>query len=485
MGLTYYSCDNCARPIPATDPRIHCLDCVDYDLCANCAVGERFGGTTHIAGHSARVYKISGGGAHAPAMSAAAIVYAGTHAATAATALQESSPAPNRPSTPVSCTTSVPATNTLPPPPPFAPHAQAPTPQLENLQISSPTPTPILTSAQAIHLSRVQIPPIQHITSSSPPAPPIASPTPPPKHPSMGPPLPARPRPSSIVARPTPHKRPTSTSVSSLSNVGVSSHTMSPRDESYTPPSPPPPRIATPSEAHPSGWGPFFLPDMGPTPVFTHLLRVLFAHLDSGRTGFLVPEVYSGFLIDQGYVGQDNTWNANLIAGFNQTKEEAADAALRRVFDLFSIQYELRTRLRPPSAPVDPLTRTLQAFSATLGTSLAPAAPTGAHMPVLTFPGFLELTSIEVLCDPSAHWGNLTRVLRLYNLPTLRAWGAMPRAMLPDEADPRMLGRVAKVSAFAKAQGERELAAAVAKSRMEAIGRQNALDLIDDRRYRY
>ena len=60
MAPLQFNCDSCRQSIVPTNPRVHCLVCADYDLCANCALGERFT-TGHVAGHSTQVFKQSGG----------------------------------------------------------------------------------------------------------------------------------------------------------------------------------------------------------------------------------------------------------------------------------------------------------------------------------------------------------------------------------------------------------------------------------------
>ncbi|KAJ7461183.1 hypothetical protein FB451DRAFT_1371420 [Mycena latifolia] len=456
MGLTFFTCDGCSRSIAATDPRIHCLDCSDYDLCANCAVGEQFTGD-HTAAHRTRVFKTSGGGGQGPVLSKTAIMYVGDQAVKGASAVD--SEALNSSSLPASTPEAAELSNStaLPPgfrpaepsapnpeplpaptavpfslhlsslpifnsPTPPAPNASSPAPNFASQPVSNPSPRPAsaLSSPRPISAAPVSSFLPHRLGAISPPPPPpaasiseITPPPPPPPVPtkriSMPPPLPARQRPASTVY--------------SLPAMGVSSHTMPPRDEVYTPPPEPsrtmPPRYtpaarSAPQDVPPSatGWGPFFLADLSPTPIFTTLMRTLFTHLDPRRTGALTPEAYSHFLIDQGYVGQDNTWNANLIAGVGQTKEEVADAALRRVFDLFSIEYSLSKRARPPNAPVDALTRTLQAFGTSIGTNVVPPPVSGGLMPLLTLPGFIEITTIEILSDPSAEWGKLSRALK-------------------------------------------------------------------------
>lgn len=107
-------------------------------------------------------------------------------------------------------------------------------------------------------------------------------------------------------------------------------------------------------------------------------------------------------------------------------------------------------------------------------------------MPLLTHKGFVDITTVEALCDPSRHWGCFARVLRMYDVgPVVAGWGAIPRGVLPEAADPRMLARVASVQAFAGAQAKREVAATHARLKLQAQGRANALDLIDDNRYYY
>ncbi|KAJ7664569.1 hypothetical protein DFH06DRAFT_1324113 [Mycena polygramma] len=230
----------------------------------------------------------------------------------------------------------------------------------------------------------------------------------------------------------------------------------------------------------PGGWAPFFTVDMAPTPVFVKLMTAILAYLDTGRTGHLVPEAFSRFLDDQAYIGEANTWKANLIPQVGQVMEDVADAALKRVYDLFSIEYILRPRPRNPNAPVDDLTRQLQA----LGTA-PPASVSGGLMPLMTLKGFIDITTVEMLSDPSAEWGSISRAVKVYDLPEVRAWGDIPRSVLPDEPDPRMKARVARATAVSREQGARELEAAQVRAMFQAQASQNVLDLFDDRRHYY
>ncbi|KAF7359658.1 Oleate hydratase [Mycena venus] len=334
MAPAHFSCDACKTRIGLTDPRIHCLDCADYDLCANCAVGERVAGT-HVVAHRTRVFKISGGGAVNALPSSAVIVHR------------------------------------------------------EVNNVPTPLPTPVS-----------------------------------PSHPSVPPPAASK---TSLGGPHTPDLFQRLYVVLGWS-IGV------------------------------CGWGPFFTEDMSPSPAFMQLMSSILAYLDTGRTGHLVPEAYSRFLDDQAYVGEGNVWKANLVARMGQTKEDTADKALKRAYDLFSIEYNLRPR---------------------------PASSCGGMMPLLTLKGFMDITAVEMLCDPSKEWGSISRVIKAYNLPSVQGWGDLLRSVLPEEPHPQMMARVARVTAVSREQGQRELEAVRVRTMLEAKGRQNALDLLDDRRYYY
>jgi hypothetical protein len=148
----------------------------------------------------------------------------------------------------------------------------------------------------------------------------------------------------------------------------------------------------------------------------------------------------------------------NLVALRGKSKEDVADAALKHLYDLHSIEYVLRPRS---------------------------TASNSNTMPLLTLKGLMDLTALEMLSDPSTEWGSISRVINMYDLPTVRGWGALPRSVLPDVPDPRVTERVARVLAAEAAEHERRLEASRVKLMLQAQGEQNALDLLDDRRYTY
>ncbi|KAF8968396.1 hypothetical protein BDZ97DRAFT_433192 [Flammula alnicola] len=349
-----FNCDSCRQNIAPTNPRIHCLVCPDYDLCANCGLGERFT-HPHLGLHQTQIFKHSGGGNQVPLL----------------------------------------ATN-------YA--------------------TPPSTSSQ----------PLANTPQNGPP------------------PLP--PRRASVLG-------PIST-----------------------------PPLADQGGA---GWQPFFFPDMTPSPTFVTLMNDIFTYLDPTNNGNLVPETFSRFLDDMGYLPHENAWKQGLQATFGLSKESMADKSLKNAFDLFSIDHVLLQRVQPPH--VDPTGITTQ-FQRVLGSAFQPSMLSNAAtshstvqgpMPAITRKGFIEITTIEVLSDPSKEWGNFSRLLRKYNLPRYAGLGDLPRSVLPAAPDPAMLQRVAGVAAYAKQKGEREIQAARDNAMLAERGRQNAIDLISDNRYTY
>ncbi|KAJ7023496.1 hypothetical protein C8F04DRAFT_180102 [Mycena alexandri] len=468
MARGYCGCNACSQPIAATDPRIRCLECDEYDLCANCAISERFSGG-HVASHSTSVFKMSGGGAQVPVVASTKIVHA--------------SPSPLTPSSQLVSPTPI----------------RQPLPSISSLpsqhrslsQPISSTP-PILPARQSTVSTRSSV-----ADSTSPDdavsAPEVEYGTLPPKEPAG-----RQLQTTGSVAQPVTSTASRIGSIGSLVEISptaassvssgdeVAAYTMPPRDElpRQTVNTPPPPlKIVTPPPPPPivaHAWGPFFNPDMTPTPVFTQFMDAVFIYLDSGRTGSLTPEIYSRFLINQGYVGQTNIWNSNLVAAFGKTKEEVADAALKRAYDLFGIQHILRPRVREPASPPPDVKAQLKSFGTSFARAVTPSA-TGGMMPLLTRQGFIKITAIEALCDPARHWSGLAHIVKMYALVEVRAWGELPRGVLPEQADPRMLARITQVQIGAREiqNGQRASAAAYAKSKIGSIDARDAANAVN------
>ncbi|KAF9266082.1 hypothetical protein L218DRAFT_1075092 [Marasmius fiardii PR-910] len=435
MAPMTYSCDFCSQNIPADSPRIHCQICTDYDLCADCTLGER-SSKGHSLEHAITIFKKSGGNGERPTIAEkASLNFEGM------------------------MTVSSPTTTVRPIPPPLPQRRSGSGQQL-------PPPLP---PRQGSSSSR---------TSLHSPPPPQVGPQ------SFQFSVPSTP------TSPHPHPHPTH------------SHTMPTLPISQPPPRPIPQRGETlpPSfEQAATSWGPFFNEDMNPSALFCELLDAIFSYLDSTQMGYLTPETYSKFLDDQGYLLQENTWKSALkpqpVLGIPQ--EYLADKALKDAYDLFSIDHITQERPKATVTPcgTSPLTAQFRSLGIDYEPSPSPAAAlisSNGLMPLLTRKGFIDITCVEVLCDPSRHWGNLTRVVKQYaNSPDAgtmgeyRIWGDLPRVVLPEVPDPAMTERVKRLGEVARAKAQQELDASHAMASIRAQGSRNALELLSDTRYVY
>ncbi|KAF8891553.1 hypothetical protein CPB85DRAFT_1566207 [Mucidula mucida] len=354
-------CDFCTLFIPSDKPRLQCLTCPNYDLCAQCALGSKSNGE-HLLSHPTQTYSISGGQGVQPVVSDdLTLVYAV----------------------------------------PVIPMMSAPS--------SSPSPSPPTPSSRRTSSIRSR-----RISQSPPP-------------------------PRSVAPQP------------------------------ISPPSPPalPAPVSTKRSRRrtSSNWSTLFDSEMEVTEMGEMFFAAIFTHLDPSYSGYLTPEAYSGFLDDLGYELHENVWKNSLIqnSAFGQSKETMADKALRNAYDLFSIEHVLKER------PASSKTR----MYSLIGAKVTPAGGSSASkMPLLTLKGFIEISTVEILCDPSREWGNLQRALKRYKLTK---FASMPRHVLPEDADPRMQQRVHIVSQFAKMRDEQ----------LMVMDESNAIDLVDDRRFCY
>jgi len=172
---------------------------------------------------------------------------------------------------------------------------------------------------------------------------------------------------------------------------------------------------------------------------------------------------------------------------FGPHKESAADVALRRVYDAFSIEYVLRPRAGAPAGPTQN-TGHGSLTSALLGAVLNPAAGASQGMPCLTPRGFSDLCQINALSDPPKSWAEFNRILQHYRLPIWQQRGDVPREMLPAVAAPHMLSRIANVQASQLQASHAAVQATYQASLLRAKGQRAALDLIGpptEYEYRY
>jgi hypothetical protein len=87
----------------------------------------------------------------------------------------------------------------------------------------------------------------------------------------------------------------------------------------------------------------------------------------------------------------------------------------------------------------------------------------------LTWRGFAKITAFELLRDPAWHWGNIAHVVKMYNLDAVRTWGDLPRGVLPEEVDPRMLAHLAGLQRAANEPGKARSAVVYAKNKLDKL----------------
>ncbi|KAL4884450.1 hypothetical protein BJY04DRAFT_215416 [Aspergillus karnatakaensis] len=344
-----------------------------------------------------------------------------------------------------------------------------------------------------------------------PPPPPRAQST---RGPSYGPPR------SQSVRSPSgpPRRRPISASYSEVPPRKPPRPTMSPevrdeieeetahtvpvapatQDTPVVPPSPQPvsheePRnTAPPPPQYPTtAWAPLLTQDMKPSPSFIRLIEELFQHLDPQRTGLISPEAYSDYLDACGAPPNHNIWRASCARNPN-TGYDMADRELTDHFTAYSADFALRPRT-PPSTPVksplDPLSYLPQAqrdaMSRFMPSQSAARSLSGGQKPMLTFRGWTDLTVLSVCLNPSAAWGQINRAIQTFRIPIWTEWGDIPRDMLPLAPYQPEVERVRVMLEGARLNAEQEIDAVHARLKLEQQGRQNALDLLDDRRWVY
>jgi hypothetical protein len=109
----------------------------------------------------------------------------------------------------------------------------------------------------------------------------------------------------------------------------------------------------------------------------------------------------------------------------------------------------------------------------------------GGKKPLLSLRGFTSLTITGALLNPSAAWGQMSRVLRERGIPIYRENGELPRDIFPLAPYQPEVERVRILHEGARAHAQREVDAVHARLKLEQRGQQNALDLLDDRVWVY
>jgi hypothetical protein len=102
---------------------------------------------------------------------------------------------------------------------------------------------------------------------------------------------------------------------------------------------------------------------------------------------------------------------------------------------------------------------------------------------MLSFQGFIAISTIEIVGEPSEGWQYLNRIVRHYGI--WRQWGDIPREMLPEMPPQDMLDRIKRVTELYKRQASQKIEAKRVELELRAQGESNALRLLDPPGTRY
>jgi hypothetical protein len=161
-----------------------------------------------------------------------------------------------------------------------------------------------------------------------------------------------------------------------------------------------------------------------------------------------------------------------------------ADYELKTSYENFSIRHEMRPRPNTQTAPsiYDGLGLTGQ-FAQLLKSAAPQKSFSGGMMPMLTLPGFIDITVIETLYEPNPGWIRMNRVANHYRV--WREWGDIPRAMMPNAPPDELVQRVKLITQQSQARAQGRINASAAQARLELQGQEAALRLLDPPGTRY
>jgi hypothetical protein len=133
-----------------------------------------------------------------------------------------------------------------------------------------------------------------------------------------------------------------------------------------------------------------------------------------------------------------------------------ADKILKEMYDIFPIDYVPGERAPVPQVNANP-NKFENIFNLNLNldsvaSPFAAASSSSTPVPLLTRKGFLHVATIEVLRDPSSRWWSLSLLLKKYDLSQYKGWGDLPRNVLPDRPDQRMVQRLADSATMVQAK---------------------------------
>ncbi len=163
---------------------------------------------------------------------------------------------------------------------------------------------------------------------------------------------------------------------------------------------------------------------------------------------------------------------------FGYNPEEIADAELRLSYENFSIDHLLQPRVIAPN-------RDFQNFWSSYTPTSVPVLPplTDGKMPMLTRKGFIDITTIEVVADPSGGWAMMNRMARHYGV--WREWGDVPRDALPESAPAELLNRIKRITEVSRRKAMEKLEAKRIETEIQAQTSENISRLFDPPGTRY
>jgi hypothetical protein len=240
---------------------------------------------------------------------------------------------------------------------------------------------------------------------------------------------------------------------------------------------------------------------MSPTPIFFRTVEEIFYSFDTQRTGYHTPEVFSQYIDACGAPPSHNICTPSpppyiplqqltgmpigkaSLAQNNST--DIADRELTDHFTAYSVDFTLRPRTPTSSTSSSTLNRLSRMMPTDLSGLMSTISVSGGKKPLLSLRGFTSLTVTGILLNPSAAWGQMSRVLREQNVAIWRENGELPRDIFPLAPYQPEVERVRILHEGARINAEREVDAVHARLKMEQRGQQNALDLLDDRVWVY
>lgn len=104
-------------------------------------------------------------------------------------------------------------------------------------------------------------------------------------------------------------------------------------------------------------------------------------------------------------------------------------------------------------------------------------------MPCLTRKGFADISTVEILGEPSLGWRNLNLVANHYKI--WREWGDCPRDMLPPEAPKQLMDRIARVTVLSQKRAADTIEAKRVELAIKQQGQEAAIRLLGPPGTRY